>query len=73
MDKLFDACNECQQHNSLDTLIETIWGSILVSWWSPVFVTKIQILKYFEDCLTAIEVRPGGYEKSEKQKMFTLS
>ena len=29
-----------------------------------------QILKYFENCLTAIEVRPGVYEKSEKQKVF---
>ena len=27
-------------------------------------------LKYFEDWLTTIEVRPGVHEKSEKQKMF---
>ena len=31
---------------------------------------KYQILKYFEDWLTKIEVRPGVYEKSEKQKIF---
>ena len=31
---------------------------------------KYQILKYFEDWLTTIEVRPGVHEKSEKQKMF---
>ena len=31
---------------------------------------KYQILKYFEDCLTTIEVRPGVYEKLEKQKFF---
>ena len=32
---------------------------------------KYQILIYFEDRLKTIEVRPGVYEKSEKQKMFT--
>ena len=31
---------------------------------------KYQILSYFEDWLKTIEVRPGVYEKSEKQKMF---
>ena len=31
---------------------------------------KYQILIYFEDWLETIEVRPGIYEKSEKQKMF---
>ena len=31
---------------------------------------KYQILIYFEDWLKTIEVRPGVYEKSEKQKMF---
>ena len=31
---------------------------------------KHQILKYFEDWLKAIEVRPGMSEKSEKQKTF---
>ena len=31
---------------------------------------KYQILTYFEDFLKTIEVRPGGYEKPEKQKMF---
>ena len=31
---------------------------------------KYQILIYFEDRLKTIEVRPGVYEKSEKQKMF---
>ena len=29
-----------------------------------------QILKYFENWLTTIEVRPGVNEKSWKQKMF---
>ena len=31
---------------------------------------KYQILMYFEDCLKTIEVRPGVYKKSEKQKIF---
>ena len=31
---------------------------------------KCQILRYFEDWLKTIEVRPEVYEKSEKQKMF---
>ena len=31
---------------------------------------KYHILKPFEDCLTTIDVRPGVYEKSEKQNMF---
>ena len=31
---------------------------------------KYLLLIYFEDRLKAIEVRPGVYEKSEKQKMF---
>ena len=31
---------------------------------------KYQILSYFDDWLKRIEVRPGVYEKSEKQKMF---
>ena len=31
---------------------------------------KYQILIYFQDWLKTIEVRPGVYEKSEKQKMF---
>ena len=34
---------------------------------------KHQFLKYFEDWLTTIKVRPGVYEKSEKQKMFISS
>ena len=31
---------------------------------------KYQILIYFENRFKTIEVRPGVYEKSEKQKMF---
>ena len=31
---------------------------------------KYQILIYFQDWLKTIEVRPGVYEKSEKQKIF---
>ena len=31
---------------------------------------KYQILIYFEDWLKTTEVRPGVYEKLEKQKMF---
>ena len=31
---------------------------------------KYQILIYFEGWLKTIEVRPGLYEKSQKQKMF---
>ena len=31
---------------------------------------KYQILIYFEDWLNTTDVRPGVYEKSEKQKMF---
>ena len=31
---------------------------------------KYQILLYFEDWLKTIEVRPGVYEKSEKQKII---
>ena len=31
---------------------------------------KYQTLIYFEDWLKTIEIRPGVYEKSEKQKMF---
>ena len=31
---------------------------------------KYKILSYFEDRLRKIQVRPGVYEKSEKQKMF---
>ena len=31
---------------------------------------KYQILIYFEDWLKTIEVKPGVYKKSEKQKMF---
>ena len=34
---------------------------------------KYQILIYFEDWLKTIEVRPGVYKKSEKQKMFIQS
>ena len=30
---------------------------------------KYQILIYFEDRLKTIEVRPGVYDKSEKQKL----
>ena len=29
---------------------------------------KYRILKYFEDWLTATEVRPGAFEKSEEKK-----
>ena len=28
---------------------------------------------YFEDCLKTVGVRPGAYEKSEKQKIFVKS
>ena len=31
---------------------------------------KYQTLVYFEDLLKTIKVRPGVYEKSEKQKML---
>ena len=31
---------------------------------------KYQILKYFDDWFTKIEVTPSAYEKLEKQKMF---
>ena len=31
---------------------------------------KYQILVYFEDWLKTIKVRPGVYEKSEKEKML---
>ena len=31
---------------------------------------KYQILIYFEDWLKSMEVRPGVYKKSVKQKMF---
>ena len=31
---------------------------------------KYQILIYFDDWLKTFEVRPGVYEKSEKQKIF---
>ena len=31
---------------------------------------KYQILIYFEDWLKTIDVRPGVYKKSEKQKVF---
>ena len=31
---------------------------------------KYQILIYFEDGLKAVKVRPGVWQKSEKQKMF---
>ena len=31
---------------------------------------KYKILSYFEDRLRKIQVRPGVYKKSEKQKMF---
>ena len=31
---------------------------------------KYQILKYFDDWFTKIEVKPSVYEKLEKQKMF---
>ena len=34
---------------------------------------KYKFLEYFEDWLITIEVRPGVYEKSEKQEMFTSS
>ena len=33
------------------------------------FWLKYKILSYFEDQLKTIQVRPGVYEKSEKQKM----
>ena len=32
---------------------------------------KYQILNYYKDWLTTTEVRPGVFEKSETQKMFT--
>ena len=31
---------------------------------------KYQVLLYFKDWLKTIEVGPGVYEKSEKQRMF---
>ena len=31
---------------------------------------KYQVLKYFDDWFTKIEVRPSVYEKFEKQEMF---
>ena len=34
---------------------------------------KQQFLKFFENWLTKIEIRPGVYEKSEKQKLFQSS
>ena len=34
---------------------------------------KYQILKYFEDWLKTINLRPRVYEKSEKQKMIIQS
>ena len=37
----------------------------------PLLLTlKHQILVYFEDWFKTIKVRPGVYEKSEKQKML---
>ena len=33
---------------------------------------KYQILMYFEYFLKTIEVRPGKYEKSEKQKKYLI-
>ena len=67
MDKLFDICHECQQHNSELKALEAPFLSTddLRFLW-----LKYQILMYFEDCLKTIEVRPGLYEKSEKQKLF---
>ena len=47
MDKLFDICHECQQHNSLDTCIETTWSTIFVNWWFLVFVAKISNFNLF--------------------------
>ena len=67
MGKLFDICYECQQHNSELKPLEAPFSSTddLSFLW-----LKYQILMYFEDCLKTIEVRPGLYEKSEKQKLF---
>ena len=67
MDKLFNICHECQQHNSKLKALEAPFLSTddLRFLW-----IKYQILMYFEDCLKTIEVRPRLYEKSEKQKLF---
>ena len=67
MDKLFDICRECQQHNSELKPLEAPFSSnddFSFLW------LKYQILIYCEDCLKTIEVRPGLYQKSEKQKLF---
>ena len=39
----------------------------------PLLWLKHQSLKYFEELITTTKVRTGGYEKSEKQKMFISS
>ena len=67
MDKLFNICHECQQHNSELKALEAPFLSTddLRFLW-----LKYQILMYFEDRLKTTEVRPRLYEKSEKQKLF---
>ena len=67
MDKIFDICHECQQHNSELKPLEAPFLSTddLRFLW-----LKYQILMYFGNCLKTIEVRPGLYQKSEKQKLF---
>ena len=69
MDKLFDISHECQQHNSELKPLEVPFLSTDDSWF---LWQKYQILMYFEDCLKTIEVRPGVYEKSEKEKYSYL-
>ena len=72
MDEIFDISSECQQQNMLDMWTETIRSTIFVN--DPRFSwLKYQILKYFEDCLTTIELRQGVYEKSAIQIMFIKS
>ena len=69
MDKLFDICHECQQHNSELKPLEAPF----LSTDDPRFLwLKYQILMFFEDRLKTIEVRSEVYEKSEKQKIFTF-
>ena len=70
MDKLFDICHECQQHNSELKPLEAPF----LSTDNPRFLwLKYQILMFFEDCLKTIDVRSEVYEKPEKQKIFTFN
>ena len=51
LDKLFDICHECQQHNSLGTWIETTWSIIFTTDGPRFSWLKDQSLIYFEDWL----------------------